>query len=67
MPNIALGKPIEEPITNPAAATDGQISEYSARAGFAEFSWPYMLTVDLCGTHRLFCISLLLLGWVGPR
>lgn len=65
MSNVALGKEIEEPITNPAAATDGKTSEYSAHEGFAEFSWPYMLTVDLESAHQLSCIRLLLWDGLG--
>lgn len=65
MSNVALGKSIEEPITNPAAATDGQISTYTGELGFAEFSWPYMLTVNLGETYTLFCIRLLLWDGLG--
>jgi hypothetical protein len=65
MANVALAKSIEEPITNPAAATDGQIAEYTANEGFAEFSWPFMLTVDLGSSHRLYCVRLLLWDGLG--
>jgi len=60
MANVALHKPIEEPITNPSSATDGQIETYSGSEGFAEFSWPYTLTVDLEKIYPIVCVRLLL-------
>lgn len=65
MANVALGKPIEEHVTNSSSATDGNASKYSAVTGFAEFSWPYMITVDLGVSCGLFCIRLLLWDGLG--
>lgn len=65
MANVAFGKPIEEPVTNSSSATDGNATEYSSMKGFAEFSWPYMITIDLGALHALFCIRLLLWDGLG--
>lgn len=65
MSNVALGKPIEEPIKSPLAATDGNASEYSGYSGYAEFSWPYMMTIDLGALFGLSCIRLLLWDGLG--
>jgi hypothetical protein len=60
MANVALHKLIEEPITNPSSATDGLTEGYSSTEGFAEFSWPYTLTVDLEKIYSIVCVRLLL-------
>jgi hypothetical protein len=65
MPNVALGKPIEEPITNADSATDGNVTTYTGMTGFAEFTWQYTLTVDLKEEFDLACIRLLLWDGLG--
>jgi hypothetical protein len=65
MPNVALGKTIEEPITNPAAATDGDNTGYTDYIGFADATWPCMLTVDLGASYNLVCIRILLWDGLG--
>lgn len=65
MSNVALGKPIEEPIKNASAATDGKVAGYSSAGGFAEFVWPYVMTIDLGALHSLFSIRLLLWDGLG--
>lgn len=67
MANVALGKPIEEPVTNASSVTDGNTTEYSFTKGFAEFSWPYMITIDLGALNELFCIRFLLWDGLGAH
>ena len=67
MPNVALKKPVEEPIINSASATDGEVTEYTAFAGFAESAWPCLLTVDLGESYDLSCIRLLLWDGLGKE
>jgi hypothetical protein len=65
MPNVALGKPIEEPITNSPAATDGEITGYTDYTGFADSAWPCVLTVNLGDSYDLLCIRILLWDGLG--
>lgn len=65
MANVALRKPVEEPMKNSGAATDGNSSDYTGLKGFADFPWPNTLTVDLGGTYDLHCIRFLLWDGLG--
>lgn len=65
MSNVALGKPVEEAITNPTAATDGKITGYTSLTGFASVTWPYTLTVDLGDSYSVLCIRILLWDGLG--
>lgn len=67
MPNIAVGKHIEESVVNPSAATNGNSTDYGnfshELGGFSEFAWPHMLTVDLERVIDIACVRILL--WDG--
>lgn len=65
MANVALGRPVAEPVENPTAATDGQTTGYTGSDGFAAFVWPGYLTVDLGEVARLRCIRVLLWDGLG--
>ena len=67
MANVALEKPVEEPVTNAASVTDGEITNYTGYIGFAELPWPSILTVDLGGSYNLICIRLLLWDGLGKE
>lgn len=47
MENLALGKPVAEPIVRPELLTDGLVSGYDGMEGFTLFPWPGYATVDL--------------------
>jgi hypothetical protein len=66
MANVALGKFIEERMRkNQSEATDGNITSYSGQKGFAEFSWPGYLTIDLSEPYTIYCIRILLWDGLG--
>jgi len=66
MANIALGKSIEERmLKNQSEATDGNTTSYGGRKGFAEFSWPGYLTIDLNEPFTIYCIRILLWDGLG--
>lgn len=65
MANVALGKPVEEQITNASAATDGVITGYTGHDGFASRRWPGPLTVDLGRDYQIICIRFLLWDGLG--
>jgi hypothetical protein len=60
MASVALGKPINEEISQPSEATDGKVTGYTAVSGYAKFQWPGTLTVDLQDLYPLKCIRILL-------
>ncbi|MEI9478884.1 MAG: discoidin domain-containing protein [Deltaproteobacteria bacterium] len=65
MTNLALHKPVEEEIGNASAATDGEVSHYTLREGYASFGWPGTLTIDLGEPQMLCCIRILLWDGLG--
>lgn len=65
MSNIALNKVVEENISNSYEATNGESTNYTDSKGFAYFSWPGYLTVDLADTLRIHCIRFLLWDGLG--
>lgn len=67
MPNIALKKPVEEQLFNASVVTDGNATEYTGNSGFAHFSWPGTLTIDLGKTSALRYIRFLLWDGLGKQ
>ena len=65
MTNVALNKRIEERIKDPNCALDGQVDNYSALNGFAEFQYPGYLTLDLKECIEIVCIRILLWDGLG--
>lgn len=65
MTNIALHKKIEEKMKRPDCSVDGQIDDYTANNGFAEFQWPGTLTIDLDEPDNICCIRILLWDGLG--
>src|SRR3989339_1861781 len=65
MPNIALNKSFEEPINNASEATNGIVSGYTGVKGFAFFSWPGTMTIDLGEIKKIYCIRFLLWDGLG--
>ncbi len=60
MTNVAMGKPVEESVTNSKVVTDGNYLTYDANSGFAWFYWPGTLTVDLGSIVQIKSIRFLL-------
>lgn len=65
MPNVALGKPVLEPVNKPESVTDGNVIDYTAKAGFTWFDWPGYLTIDMEQAVKLSTIRLLLWDGLG--
>jgi len=63
--NVALGRPVVEPVGESEAATDGIVTGYTGSKGYAHFRWPDNLTVDLGQTHDLVAIRMLLWDGLG--
>jgi hypothetical protein len=65
MANVALNKKIEEKMTRPECAVDGEVDRYTANSGFAQFRWPGNITVDLEELVEVSCIRILLWDGLG--
>ncbi len=64
--NVALNKKIEEEqVGDSSQATDGKITGYTGRDGFAHFNFPGTLTVDLEKDYDISCIRFLLYDGLG--
>jgi hypothetical protein len=66
MTNVALSKKVlESSIKHPEVVTDGDIVSYTHYKGYAAFTYPGTLTIDLEEVHEIKCIRILIWDGLG--